>query len=104
MPKVMKPFFFQRIPRLWALRTFKKSSRKPMKAITTMPIQMIIAWSEKARPWRKWAMAHPTNAAPMIARPPIVGVPALAMWWSGPRSSLPRIGWPLPRSRKNTIR
>ena len=31
-------------------------------------------------------------AATMIAMPPIVGVPALCKWWSGPRSSLPRIG------------
>ena len=35
--------------------------------------------------------------------PPIVGVPCLAMWCSGPRSSLPRIGWPRPRVRNSEI-
>ena len=40
----------------------------------------------------------------MMAMPPIVGVPCLAMWCSGPRSSLPRIGWPRPRVRKAEIR
>ena len=36
--------------------------------------------------------------------PPIVGVPCLAMWCSGPWSSLPRIGWPSPRVRNAAIR
>ncbi len=35
--------------------------------------------------------------------PPIVGVPCLAMWCSGPWSSLPRIGWPSPRPRNAAI-
>ena len=39
----------------------------------------------------------------MMAMPPIVGVPCLAMWCSGPRSSLPRIGWPRPRVRNTVI-
>ena len=33
-----------------------------MKAMTTMPAQMIKAWSENASPCRKWATAHPMNA------------------------------------------
>ena len=69
-----------------------------------MPTQTITAWLENTRPWRKWATTQPKNAETTMARPPIVGVPCLARWCSGPRSSLPRIGWPLPRLRKNVIR
>ncbi len=43
------------------------------------------------------------RAATRMAMPPMVGVPALC-WCSGPRSSGPRMGWPLPRLRKNPIR
>jgi hypothetical protein len=81
-----------------------KSSRKPMNAITRTAAQTIRAWSENGRPRRTWATSHPPRAATMIAMPPIVGVPCLAMWCSGPRSSLPRIGWPRPRVRKAWIR
>ena len=37
--------------------------------------------------------------APTISRPPMVGVPALAKWPSGPSS---RMGWPLPWRLRNT--
>ena len=43
-----------------------------------------------------WATSQPMKAATTIAIPPIVGVPCLTMWCSGPWSSLPRIGWPVP--------
>ena len=68
-----------------------------MNAIEAMPIHTISAWSENGRPRRAWATTQPTNAAARMASPPIVGVPCLAMWCSGPWSSLPRIGWPSPR-------
>ena len=37
----------------------------------------------------------------MIATPPIVGVPRLALWLCGPSS---RISWPKPWRAKNRIR
>ena len=62
-----------------------------MNDIERMPSQTIIAWSENAMS-RTCATAHPANAATTMAMPPIVGVPCLTMWCSGPWSSLPRIG------------
>ncbi len=47
IPRVIQPFFFQKTPRLWARRTFRKSSRKPSAAIAPMPTIMNMAWSEK---------------------------------------------------------
>ena len=38
-------------------------------------------------------------SAPTISSPPMVGVPALTKWPSGPSS---RIGWPLPWVRRST--
>ena len=55
-----------------------------MNAIASTPTHTIIAWSENARPRRMWATSQPTRAATTIARPPIVGVPCLCMWCSGP--------------------
>ena len=75
-----------------------------MNAITRTPTHTMSAWSENGRPRRTWATIQPTRAATMMAMPPIVGVPCLAMWCSGPRSSLPRIGWPSPRVRNAEIR
>ena len=75
-----------------------------MKAIARTPAQTISAWSENGRPRRMWATIQPMEAAATMAIPPIVGVPCLAMWCSGPRSSLPRIGWPSPRVRNAVIR
>ena len=40
------------------------------------------------------------NNAPTISNPPMVGVPALAKWPSGPSS---RMGWPLPWRLRNTL-
>ena len=80
-----------------------KSSRKPIVAMAMMPTQTINAWVLNGRPSRTWAAIQPTRAATRMAMPPIVGVPCLAMWCSGPRSSLPRIGWPRPRVRNNVI-
>ncbi len=55
IPRVIQPFFFQSTPRLWARRTFRKSSRKPSAAMAAMPAMMNIAWSEKYAPLRRWA-------------------------------------------------
>ena len=74
-----------------------------MKAIARTPTHTISAWSENGSPRRTWATSQPMNAAATMAMPPIVGVPCLAMWCSGPRSSLPRIGWPRPRVRNAEI-
>ena len=52
--------------------------------MNSTPTHTIIVWSEKARPGRMCATSHPTSAANTMARPPIVGVPCLCMWWSGP--------------------
>ena len=51
---------------------------------TRMPTQAMAAWLEKTRPCRKWATIHPKNAETTMASPPIVGVPCLCMWCSGP--------------------
>jgi len=75
-----------------------------MPAITTMPTHMIIAWSENARLGRRCATIQPTAADTTMASPPIVGVPCFIMWCSGPLSSLPRIGCPVPRVRKKVMR
>ncbi len=91
------------MPRLCRLRTLMKSSRNPIVAIARMPTQTISAWVLNGRPSRTWADIQPTRAATRMAIPPIVGVPCLAMWCSGPRSSLPRIGWPRPRVRNIVI-
>ena len=42
-------------------------------------------------------MAYPSTTAPTMAMPPMVGVPALAMWVAGPSS---RMCWPISRLRK----
>ena len=74
-----------------------------MPAIARIPTQRIKPCVENGRPSRTCAASQPTSAAIRMARPPIVGVPCLAMWCSGPRSSLPRIGWPSPRVRNAEI-
>ena len=74
-PKVIWPFFFQKIPRLCARRTFRKSSRKPITDRTPQMAHIIMAWSDRAIPPRRCATAQPTNADIMMAIPPIVAVP-----------------------------
>ncbi len=55
-----------------------------MRAMKSTPSQTIIVWSENARPRRTCAISQPMNAAMTMAMPPIVGVPCLTMWCSGP--------------------
>ena len=74
-----------------------------MVASNATPAHMIIAWSEKAMPSRRWATVQPMNADNRMASPPIVAVPCFFMGCTGPWSSAPRIGWPLPSESKKVI-
>ncbi len=47
---------------------------------------------ENVTPGITWADRNPTTTAPTMQIPPMVGVPALAMWTWGPSS---RICWPM---------
>ena len=65
-----------------------QSSANPISAAPTMAYITRAPDREKVTPGMKWADRNPTTTAPTMQIPPMVGVPALAMWTWGPSSRI----------------
>ncbi len=78
-------------PRLRSRDTLIQSSARPTSPAPTINASSSRPDRVKTVPWGAWATRYPATTAATMARPPIVGVPALTVWPWGTSSWM---GWP----------